>query len=59
MQQDWYNYINNKCFAEKKLNDWLKIREYYNINYVIVPTGVNLKIDLVKSSNDFLIYKIN
>jgi len=57
-QQDWFDFINKVCFADKSNAEWLQINKIYNLNYVLVPKNVILNISLIRETDSFALYKI-
>ncbi len=51
------NYI-KKNFEGKKISEWNKIKNKYNVNFIIVPNNWNLNLDLVEKDNRFKLFKI-
>ena len=55
--QTYYNSINEVCFKNKSMKDWLDIKNKFNAKYVITPKKQNLnvlnKIGSVKNFNIF------
>ena len=57
-----YPYLNDNFFKETFENrdseDWRKIKEKFNSNYIVVPKNWNLKLDLFLSDEKFNIFRI-
>tara|TARA_B100000575_G_C23133492_1_gene657945 strand:+ start:1068 stop:2594 length:1527 start_codon:yes stop_codon:yes gene_type:complete len=57
-----FPYLKDKFFKDNFENrskkDWIKIKNKFKSNYVIVPKNWNLNLDLVSSDRNFKIYKI-
>ncbi len=58
MQYDYFNYLDQTCFKNKKKKEWLKHSEKFNIKYVITRSNLDLDLELLSNNSIYKIYKI-
>ncbi len=55
--KEWYNNI-EKCFEDKKIQDWVKIYNQYKIKYLIVKKNWKVNAEIIEKGREYNLYKL-
>ncbi len=62
-RRKYYPYLNDEdykdIFEQRSFDDWLKIKNKFNSNIVIVPSDWKINLELIDKDKKFSLYKIN